>query len=132
MNCGGTIGPMISATGIAVANTRTESPNARVTIYLDGKQAFFVVADAQGRWSTTVPANTLGEGNHVVSAEALDPAGNQGTRATDVPFFVRIPSVRYAGQGLISCSSVSVDAAPLVLALLVLVTRRRARQSHQP
>lgn len=108
----------------------TSEPNARVTIYLDGKQAFFVVADAQGRWSTPVGANTLGEGNHVVSAEALDPPGNQGTRATDVPFFVRIPSIRYAGQGLISCSSVSFDAAPLVLALLVLVTRRRARQGH--
>jgi hypothetical protein len=103
----------------------TSEPSARVTIWVDGKQAFFVVADAQGRWSVTAPANSLAEGNHVVSAEALDPAGNQGTRAVDVPFFIRIPTIRYAGQGLISCSSVTLDAAPVLLALLALATRRR-------
>ncbi len=107
----------------------TSEPGARVTVYLDGKPSFFLVADAQGRWGTTVPANTLTEGNHVVSAEALDPAGNQGLRAADVPFFIRIPSLRYAGQGLISCNAVSFDAVPLLLALVALATRRRTR-SH--
>jgi len=109
----------------------TSEPGARVTIYLDGKPTFFVVADAQGRWSQAMPANALLEGNHVVSAEALDPAGNQGRRAADVPFFIRIPSLRYAGQGLLSCSAVSFDAAPLLLVLVALATRRRrARETH--
>lgn len=109
--------------------TGTSEPNARVTIYLDGRPVLFVTADGQGRWSATVPANALAEGNHTVSAEALDPAGNQGLRAQDVPFFIRIPSLRYAGQGLLSCSQVSSEATPLLLALAALATRRRRARS---
>lgn len=108
--------------------TGTSEPNARVTVYLDGKATFFVVADSQGRWSATVPAGALAQGNHVVSAEALDPAGNQSVRAVDVPFFVREPTLRYAGQGL-GCSAPGADASPLVLALALLAARRRRSQS---
>jgi hypothetical protein len=107
--------------------TGTSEPGARVTIVLDGQATFFVVADAQGRFSATVPANALAEGTHVVAAEALDAAGNQSVRSADVPFFMRIPTWTYAGQGLVSCASVSVPggALPLSLLLLALVSRRR-------
>ncbi|MCU0697327.1 MAG: Ig-like domain-containing protein [Myxococcaceae bacterium] len=107
--------------------TGTSEPGARVTIFLDGRPTFFVVADAQGRFSATVPANVLSEGSHLVAAEALDAAGNQSVRSADVPFFMRIPTWTYAGQGLVSCASVSLPGgvAPLALALLALVSRRR-------
>jgi uncharacterized protein (TIGR03382 family) len=85
------------------------------------------VADGQGRFSATVPANVLAEGTHVVAAEALDAAGNQSVRSADVPFFMRIPTWTYAGQGLVSCASVSVPGGvmPLAMALLALLSRRR-------
>jgi hypothetical protein len=107
--------------------TGTSEPAARVTIFLDGRATFFVVADAQGRFSTTVPANSLAEGNHLVAAEALDPAGNQSLRSVDVTFFIRVPTLTYAGQGLVSCASVSMSGgfAPLAFALVALLSHRR-------
>lgn len=104
----------------------TSEPGARVTVYLDGEPKAFVVADAEGRWKTPVPANVLQVGPHVASAEALDTAGNRGTRAEDVPFTIRKPELRYAGQGLFGCSSAGFEAMPLLLGVLAMIRRRRS------
>ena len=59
--------PMVSGTG---------SPNATITISVDGAPPISVVADAGGVWSFTP---TLADGVHTLTASETDAAGNTGS-----------------------------------------------------
>lgn len=102
----------------------TAEPGSVVTLYVDGQpQPQTALTDANGRFRFTIPALTFMAGEHLLAADARDAAGNLSPRSRDVRFFVEAVDARFAGQGLIGCSS--GGAAPLALALLALLRRRR-------
>lgn len=53
----------------------TGEPGATVIISVDGDEVGQVIVDEDGNWSFT-PEEPLGEGDHVISAIQVDPAGN--------------------------------------------------------
>lgn len=107
--------------------TGQTEPAARVTVYLDGQERFFLVANAEGRFTTTMPANSLTEGGHSLAADAIDTVNNRGARSAPVPFFMRVPTLRYAGQGLLSCATLPFDSLVALAAIVLLTRRRRTR-----
>ena len=53
----------------------TAEPGSRVILFVDGRAVGSVVADAKGNWGLTLKG-TLPDGEHEISAIAVDPAGN--------------------------------------------------------
>ena len=97
-------------------------PLSTVTIYIDGKEVGSTTADSNGRFSFAADPVSIGVGAHRVEADARDAAGNRGPKSAAVDFSVRKVEERFAGQGLIGCSS----APGLLWALALLVLRRRS------
>ena len=54
----------------------TTEPGSRVILFVDGRAVGSVVADAKGNWRLTLNG-TLPDGEHEISAIAVDPAGNE-------------------------------------------------------
>ncbi len=102
----------------------TSEPGSVVTLYVDGRaHPQTALTDANGRFRFTLPALSFMAGEHLLAADARDAAGNLSPRSRDVRFFVEAVDARFAGQGLIGCTS--AGAAPLAWALLALALRRR-------
>ena len=53
----------------------TAEPGSRVILFVDGRPVGSVVADAEGNWRLTLKGKLL-DGEHEISAIAVDPAGN--------------------------------------------------------
>ena len=98
-----------------------------VTVYIDGREVGTAVADDAGRFSVTVDPARIGQGAHVVTADARDAAGNTSPKSAPVDFSIRAADARFAGQGVIGCSSVGGLEVLAVLALLGLRRRREVR-----
>jgi hypothetical protein len=103
-------------------------PNSTVTLYVDGMPKGTTQADASGRFSFTVDPASLGDGPHVLEADARDAAGNTGPKSAATRLTVRKVDERFAGQGLISCNAGGAAWAALGLLLL---RRRRARATGE-
>jgi large repetitive protein len=54
----------------------TAEPGSRVILFVDGRPVGSVVADAEGNWRLILNGN-LPDGEHEISAIAVDPAGNE-------------------------------------------------------
>ncbi|WP_336332605.1 Ig-like domain-containing protein [Pseudomonas putida] len=67
-------------------NGKTE-PHATVVIYDAGQKIGEVQADAEGNWSFT-PSTALSDGEHSLSAQVFDQAGNAGPTSDEVNFIV--------------------------------------------
>lgn len=125
---------LISPAGNATADTDRPldvtgiaEPGAIVTVYIDDHLAGTAVADELGHFSLRLDPATLGEGIHVVEAQAKDAAGNTSPRSASVHFTVRAVEERFGGQGLVSCSATGNVPLLLGLALLGLIRRREVR-----
>ncbi|MCK7557215.1 Ig-like domain-containing protein [Chitinophaga sedimenti] len=62
-------------------------PNSTVTIYVDGDEVGTTTADADGKWSYTLPA-ALPDGDHIITAAAKDAAGNTGTASDELALVI--------------------------------------------
>ena len=112
--------PMIVTGGAEAGST--------VTVYIDGRAVGTATADESGRFSVRVDPALIGQGPHVVEADARDAAGNTSPKSAPVSFTIRAVDARFAGQGLIGCSA-SGGLEALALALVVLQRRRRPSTS---
>lgn len=96
-----------------------------VTVYIDGRAVGTTTADENGRFSVEVDPGTIGQGPHVLEADARDAAGNTSPKSAAVQFSVRAVDARFAGQGVIGCSA----AGGLeLLGLLAWLGLRRRRE----
>ena len=98
-----------------------------VTVYVDGRAVGTTTADEAGRFSVKVDPGTIGQGPHVVEADARDAAGNTSPKSAPVQFSIRAVDARFAGQGVIGCSATGGLELLGVLALLGLRRRREVR-----
>jgi hypothetical protein len=98
-------------------------PNSTVTVYVDGMRAGTAQADATGRFVLVIDPLSLGDGPHVIDAEARDAAGNTSPKSAPVRITIRKVEQRFGGAGLIGCST--GGEVFLALALLALARRRR-------
>ncbi len=98
-----------------------------VTLYVDGVAVGTATTDADGHFVYLLDPATLGDGAHVLEAEARDAAGNTSPRSAQVHVTVRKVDERFAGKGLISCSSTGGLEWWAVLALLTVARRREVR-----
>lgn len=108
--------------------TGVAEPNSTVNVFVDGVLVGTTTADANGRFAVPLDVSKLTTGDHVVEAEAKDAAGNTSPRSVGVPFSVRAVDERFAGQGVIGCTTAGGLGWPLALALLALARRREARR----
>jgi len=115
-------------TGTPVISGRAE-PRNTVTIYIDGQKSGVAQADDSGDW-TFRPSTPLAEGEHSLTTEATDEAGNTSAQHSEKRVFsVLIPkgNARAIGGGL-SCASSGGASPPAWLLLgsgLWLLRRRR-------
>jgi LPXTG-motif cell wall-anchored protein len=65
----------------------TAEPGATVTVSVDGTDVGSPIADADGNWTVDV-TDPLAEGDHTVTAVAVDESGNESEPATPVDFVV--------------------------------------------
>ena len=110
----------LEVTGVAEAGST-------LTVYIDGRAVGTTTADERGRFSLFVDPAKLGQGPHVVEADARDAAGNTGPKSAPVQFSVRAVDARFAGQGVIGCSAVGGLELMGALGLLGLLRRREVR-----
>ncbi|WP_155520787.1 Ig-like domain-containing protein, partial [Ralstonia solanacearum] len=74
---------LAASSGVITANTTPTvtgsgaSPNAKVTISVDGQAAGTATADANGNWAYTLP--TVSDGDHQITAIQTDSSGNSST-----------------------------------------------------
>jgi hypothetical protein len=108
---------MLNITGVAEAGST-------VIVSIDGREVGRSIADENGRFSVMVDPATLGQGPHVAEADARDAAGNTSPKSAPVNFSIRAVDARFAGQGLIGCSTAGGLELLGVLGLLVLRRRR--------
>jgi hypothetical protein len=106
--------------------TGVAEPLSTVTLYVDGKAVGMTNTDAMGRFAYQVDPATLGDGAHVLEADARDAAGNTSARSPPVQFTVRKVDSRFAGQGLIGCSTTG-GLEWLALVALLGLRRREVR-----
>lgn len=109
---------MMNVTGVAEAFST-------VTVYIDGRAVGMATADENGRFTVQVDPALLGQGPHVVEADARDRAGNTSPKSAPVDFAIRAADARFAGQGLIGCSA--TGGLELLGVLVLLAFRRRVR-----
>ncbi|UST72286.1 Ig-like domain-containing protein [Pseudomonas siliginis] len=96
-------------------------PDAVVVIYDNGQEVGRVQTDGEGKWSFT-PSTPLVDGEHSLSYEVLDPAGNVSEKSDAIDFTVDTSAVEViiegasdnAGeiQGVIAKGGVTDDATP--------------------
>ncbi len=98
-----------------------------VTLYVDGRAVGTTTADASGRFVYQLDPSELGDGAHTLEADAKDAAGNVSPRSSAVEFTVRKVDARFAGQGVIGCSSAGGLGWFALVALLGLTRRREVR-----
>jgi hypothetical protein len=104
-------------------------PRSTVTIYIDGQKSGVAQADDSGLW-TFRPPTPLDEGEHTLTTETTDEAGNTSAqRSLEQVFSILLPKgeARAIGGGL-SCASSGGGAPPAWLLLgsgLWLLRRRR-------
>jgi len=98
-----------------------------VTLYVDGRAVGTTTADASGRFVYQLAPSELGDGAHTLEADAKDAAGNVSPRSSAVEFTVRKVDARFAGQGVIGCSSAGGLGWFALVALLGLTRRREVR-----
>jgi hypothetical protein len=92
-----------------------------VTVYVDGRAVGTTTADATGRFTYELDPSELGDGAHVLEADARDAAGNTSPKSAAVNITIRKVDARFAGQGVVGCST----AGGLELLGLALLLRRR-------
>jgi hypothetical protein len=106
-------------------------PRSTVTIYIDGAKSGVAQADDSGNW-TFRPPTPLGEGEHTLSTEATDEAGNTSEQRSEESVFrvlLRKGEAHAIGGGL-SCAASGAQLLPAWWLLgggLWLVRRRRSR-----
>jgi hypothetical protein len=101
-------------------------PDSTVTVNLDGKEAGRVTATMEGRWSFT-PFTELEDEEHIVSAIAMDKAGNRSLESAPRGFTVG-GALRMGGGGL-GCAAGSGEPSLVLLGLAALgrfLSRRRS------
>jgi large repetitive protein len=106
--------------------TGRAEPLSTVTLYVDGKVVGMTNTDAMGNFAYQLDPATLGDGSHVLEADARDAAGNTSARSPPVQFTVRKVDSRFAGQGLIGCSTTG-GLEWLALVALLGLRRREVR-----
>lgn len=102
-----------------------------VTLYVDGKAVGTATADESGRFSYELDPSALGDGAHTLVADARDAAGNTSPRSAPVNVTVRKVDARFAGQGVIGCTTAGGELIAL-LALAGLLRRRDGRKGVAP
>ncbi len=108
--------------------TGIAEPLSTVTIFIDGREVGTATADQDGRFSLPVSPSAIGTGPHTVEANARDAAGNTGPKSAPTHFSVNQVDARFAGAGIIGCSSAG-GLEVLGLGLLLLLRRRREVRS---
>jgi MYXO-CTERM domain-containing protein len=105
----------------------TAQPGSTVTVLLDGSAVGTVTAEATGAWSFT-PDSALPEGEHTVSATAMD-LGGTSPASTPVRFTIDTGLDPIIPGGGCACAAGPGDASWLLagLALLAGVASRRRR-----
>lgn len=109
--------------------TGTAEPGSEVTVIVDGTAIGSTTADENGDWTFT-PTSPLPNGEHEITAEATDGAGNTGPESEPVTVTIAQPAT---GEGeLPATGGVVPVAAALVGGLLLalgagLITARRRR-----
>jgi hypothetical protein len=106
-----------SVTGVA-------EPGSTVTVFIDGRPVGMTTADEAGHFSVEIDPSKLGQGPHVAEAEARDPAGNTSPKSAPVDFSIKAVDARFAGQGLIGCSSAGGLEVFALLAMLAFARKR--------
>ncbi|WP_269791772.1 Ig-like domain-containing protein [Stenotrophomonas sp. Iso1] len=76
----------------------TAQPGMTVSIYIDGKLAGTVPADAQGNWSFT-PSSDLADGLHNITATSTNSLGNVSPATGDYPIVVDTVAPSKPGSG---------------------------------
>jgi hypothetical protein len=95
-----------------------------VTVFIDGRPVGMTTADEGGHFSVEIDPSKLGQGPHVAEAEARDAAGNTSPKSAPVDFSIKAVDARFAGQGLIGCSSAGGLEVFALLAMLAFARRR--------
>lgn len=106
-----------------VTVTGSAEPQSTVSLYVDGVKVGETMAGLDGRFSFELDPADLGDGAHVLEADARDAAGNRSATSEPVSITVRTADSRFGGQGLIGCST-GVETW-LWGALLLALRRRR-------
>lgn len=106
--------------------TGTSEPGSIVSIYVDGQKVDEVTADSNGNFSYEIDPSKLGDADHTFQADARDAAGNQSPKSNLVTVTVRPVDARFAGQGLIGCST-GVEVWALGAVVLLLKRRRSVK-----
>ncbi|MBL9037149.1 MAG: hypothetical protein JNG84_01420 [Archangium sp.] len=104
----------------------TAEPGATLRIFIDGTEIGVVTVGADGQWLLTVPADSLEAGTRVITAVATDSAGNASQRSANRLITVRQVDSRFAGQGVIGCTSAPLGLGWVWVVALGLSRRRRA------
>ena len=102
-DAGSVTGPIVNGTVTDDATPTFEGkgePNGAVIIYDNGKEIGRVSSDANGDWSFT-PSPGLGDGNHSLSYEVVDQAGNVSPESDPIKFVVDTTGVKVSIDGAI-------------------------------
>lgn len=108
----------------AASVTGVAEPGSTVTVFIDGRAVGMATADENGRFSVEIDPSRLGQGPHVAEAEARDAAGNTSPKSAPVDFSIKAVDARFAGQGVIGCSSAGGLELLSLLAMLAFGRRR--------
>ncbi|WP_241029959.1 MULTISPECIES: Ig-like domain-containing protein [Citrobacter] len=73
-----------------------DQPGATISLSLNGQTYSDIIADADGKWSVTVPAekvNTLSDGAMTFNASVTDADGNEGTASHTITVDTQLPGI---------------------------------------
>lgn len=122
------VDPADTTEGTTVTASGVTEPNASVTVFVDDAAVGTLMADANGLWSLPLPAASLPVGQHRVTAQATDAAGNMGAPAQAVTVTLRGVEFVWGGGG-IGGGNGCASAPGLLLLPLTFVLRRRRRST---
>jgi len=111
-------GTLVTASGVTEAN-------ASVTVFVNEVSVGTTRADANGLWTVALPLSSTPIGEHQVSAQATDAAGNAGPKAAAVAIIVRRVNQAWGGGGIGGGNGCSTVGGPALLGLALLLRRRR-------
>ena len=112
--------------------TGTGEPGTEVTVIIDGRPVGTAPVDQNGNWQFQ-PTSPLTPGEHVITAEATDPAGNTGPESEPVTVTITVaPNGGGSGTGSLPLtggslplSTIAMSALLMALGVGLLVARRR-------